>query len=527
MQRNNTRRESRNIAGRFRGGKLCPVMAVPFLGGEGGMLNQTATLELDPVAGRLITPVVAEMISVYVPAPAIDAILDPSSPYAGMTEAVRQKLLSGNPLFQVEPEGEISKRLGVVPMSVAGEKLVSQAARLAHNVAVNFLRKRKYVYAAEVTHQNAVVTPALIGKTVLERFNAALDPDEHINGAVQLSFPEVKLPVEGIGFSAGGPNVVSNLNVRTRPDDPVAGVKRTVAVSDHDAARVVAVETQPGATSANALPQVFARLNASSAGSVSLTDFYNAERMDALTRQMRTIADNNPLDGEDMVVRWAHGLQVDAGRHPFIIYEGERTFGQVYREATDGTGLMEETSLSKMALQLSFTVPVPRTELGGVVVTFLTVKPDETIKDQPHPILSRPWTAINQVADELQLDPQPVMMREINAGVPTGSETAIAFYTGHNELKKAYVNYGFNRHLDPTTVDAKTAIWQLDIPASVTPESVIYPEELSHYPFLDQLAEVCTYAIRSEAVIKTPTFFGPSPVETVSVIDSEDLFNEV
>lgn len=518
MQRNNTRRESRNIAGRFRGGKLAPVMAVPFLGGEGGMLNQTITLELDPVAGRLITPVTAEMISIFVPVQAIDAIQAPDAEYAGLTEVLRQKLLTGNPLFGTEAENEISKRLGVVPASVAGVKVVNKAARLAHNAAVNFLRKRKYTYAAQILHTNGIVTPALIGRTVLDRFNAALDPDDHINGAVQLSIPNMNLPVSGIGVKVGNNNITPNSSAYWSHGSPSAPTTVANAREGQDVAMAV---------NATGVPQVFAALNGIAAGGVSLSDFYNAQKMDELTRTMRDITDKNPLDGEDMVLRWAHGLSVDPGRHPFILFEGERTFGQTYREATDGTGLMDETSLSKMALQMSFTVPVPTTELGGIVITFATVKPDETIADQPHPILSRPWTSINQVAEELQLDPQPVLMREVNAAVAQASETTVAFYTGHNELKKAYVNYGFNRHLDLETVDAKTAIWQLDIPASVTPQSVVYPAELSHYPFLDQAAEVATYAIRSEAVIRTPTFFGPSPVETVSVIDDADLFDEV
>lgn len=66
-------KESRTIAGRFRGGKLAPVMAVGFKGNEGGMLSQTAIIELDPVAGRLITPVTGQMFAVYVPVQAMAA----------------------------------------------------------------------------------------------------------------------------------------------------------------------------------------------------------------------------------------------------------------------------------------------------------------------------------------------------------------------------------------------------------------------------------------------------------------------
>ena len=76
----NTRRESLTVVDRFRGGKLVPVMAVPVRPNEGGMLSQSITMELDPVAGRLLTPVYGELTAVFVPVQAIDALKDPGLP---------------------------------------------------------------------------------------------------------------------------------------------------------------------------------------------------------------------------------------------------------------------------------------------------------------------------------------------------------------------------------------------------------------------------------------------------------------
>lgn len=515
MQRSSTRREARKISGRFRGGKLAPALAVPFLGGEGGMLSQRATLELDPVAGRIRSPITAYMVSVFVPVQAMDAERDRDNDLAGITEVIRQKLLTGNPLFGLEPETEMSKRLGVNPVPINGQLMVSEGVRFAYNAAINYLRRRKYVYAELVPPTNTAVTPALLSTTILERFNAALDPDDHINGAVQLDFPEVKLPVKGITQTSnylGGGGMNSGATVD--------------AVHHGSSGKDIQFKRKPGNPAGTEL-DIYAELNAATAGSVSLSDFYNAQKMDSLTRQMRKIADENPIDGEEMVLRWAHNLSVDPGRHPFVIAEEELFFNPQYDEATDGAGLMDEVALSKLAVPIDFAVPVPRTELGGIVITFMSVKPDETIAAQPHPILAAPWGLINEVAEEMKLDPVPVLMREVNGEVPVGNEAAVAFYTGHNELKKSYVNYGFNRHVDPATVESKTAIWQLDIPVSVTPQNIVYPADISHYPFLDQNAEICTYSLESHAVVRTSMFFGPSPVETVDVIDSADLFDEV
>lgn len=508
----NTRRVSRSVAGRFRGGKLAPVMAEVLRESESCILSQSVTYELDPIAGRMITPITGGAVAVYVPVQAIDALKNPSEDYAGNTEIVRDKLLSGTPLFGLEQENEISKRLGVVPRSIAGQKMVSEVGRLAHNCAVNFLRRRKYVNAVQLLAANMGVTPALIGQTVLERLNGVLDPEDRVEGAVNLSMGNMNLPVHGLGYHTtpsytATPVVGAAGETMTPKYTPAGG--NLMAKEDPD---------NPGYLG------VFAKFQGGAAGSVSLTDFYNAELMDQLTREMRQIVDENPEYGEEMVIAWAHGLSIDNGRQPFVLYEKEITLGADLRRATDGGNL--DVSQTDMGAMVDYTIPVPPTELGGVVITFAYVKPDETLASQPHPFLSEPWGAINYVSDEMARDPVPVTIRELDADCATGDETTVALYVGHNGLKRSYINYGFNRHIDLTTVESKTSLWQLEVPMSVTPESVIYPETLEHYPFQDQLAEVCTYTVTSVATVRTPLVFGPTPVEELAAIETGDVFDE-
>lgn len=513
----NVRRDSRTLVGRFRGGKLAPVMAVPVKGNEGGLLSQQITLELDPIAGRMITPITGEVIAIFVPVQAIDAIKDPDADFAGLTEVIREKLLSGNPLFGLEPEGEISKRCGVNPRSIGGVKQVNEMVRLAHNAAVNYLRVRKYHKATKLLANNTAITPALISQTVLERMNGVLDPDDRINGMVQLELPTVTLPVTGIGF-------------RNSPAVNTAGPYRQSIGQGSFPQGVAGSSTDVGiratGTGANARPDLSVVFDGMSAGGVSLTDFYNAEKMDQLTRRMRQIVDDNPEYGEEMVLRWAHGLSVDAGKVPFVIYEQRKVFGRTIVPATDTTGVQDDVMRSDMMQMLSFNVPIPRTELGGIIITFACLKPDETISSQPCPFLSDVWGAENFVADELALDPVPVTIRELDSDCLSAQETTVALYTGLNQLKATYVHYGLNRHLDPETVENKTAVWQLEVPLSVTPDTILYPEDLEHYPFADQAAEVCTYVVSSNVVMQTPMIIGPTPVEELAVIDEADIFEE-
>lgn len=515
----NVRREARTLVGRTRGGKLAPIMATPVRGNEGGMLSQNVTMELDPIMGRMITPITAELTAVFVPVQAIDAIKDPTAAYAGMTEVLREKLLSGNPLFGLETEGEISKRCGVNPRSVGGVKKVNEMVRLAHNAAVNYLRQRKYHKATVLPHTNTAITPAIIAQTVLDRLNGVLDPDDRINGSVQLSLPSMQLPVTGIGVNSAATAVVTNVAVQEAGSTTAQTFARAI-VNNGSNPNNTWLELE----ASGMRPAIFAQLNGTTAGNVSLVDFYNAEKMDGLTRTMRTIMDENPEYGEEMILRWAHGLMVDAGKVPFVIAEKQAVFGRNIVGATDTAGITAETMRSDMMLQLGFSVPLPKTELGGIIITFIAIKPDETLSGQPHPFLSDVWGLDNFVADEMALDPVPVTIRELDADCTSAQESTVALYTGHNALKATYVDYGLNRHLNPTTVANKTALWQIKVPMSVTPDSILYPGTLDHYPFADQLAEVCTYTVASQAVVQTPMHIGPTPVETLAIINQETLF---
>lgn len=520
------RRESVTELGRFRGGILRPVMAVPVRPSEGGMVSQSITLELDPIAGRLITPITAELVAVFVPVQAIDEIKDPAAAYAGMTEVVREKLLTGNPLFVSEAEGDLSKAMAIMPRSVGGVKKVNEAIRLAHNVAVNHLRRLRYIKAVQLLHSNTAITPAILSSTILQRMNGVLDPDDRINGIVQLDIPNMILPVGGIS-AWGTPGTAENPAAGTAMRGVTAAEDYTSTTANTTATRNSGVALKMTGSGATSRPDVNALLNGATAGNVSLTDFYNAEYMDRLTRTMEQIATENPEHGQEMILRWAHGLSVDMGKVPVVISQQTRQFGRNIVGATDTTGIQNETIRSDMALQMGFSVPIPKTELGGIIVTFCTVKPDETIATQPHPIASDVWGLDNFVADEMALDPVPVTFRDLDANVAVGSEATVAFYTGKNSLKSLYVRYGLNRLLNPTTVANKSAVWQLDVPLSVTPSTVLYPETLSHYPFADQLAEVVTYVIASNVTLPTPMIVGPSPVETLEVINTNDIFEVI
>ena len=188
----NMRAHDVTTGGRCRAGYLYPIAATPFLQGEGGVLKQNITQELDQIAGRMITEVTAEVYTVFVPLAGIAEIDSSHSaqPYVGSPEWMRDKLAdTSTPLFEAHiGEDDISRALGIKPRSVSGSKKINEVVRKGHNVAVNFLRRRKYVNAAQINaNSNSAITPALLGSTILDRLNLVLDPEDRVNGAVDLS----------------------------------------------------------------------------------------------------------------------------------------------------------------------------------------------------------------------------------------------------------------------------------------------------------------------------------------------------
>lgn len=500
----NTRRDTRMSAGKFKGGKLAPVMAVPVRESEGGMLTQDITMELDPIAGRMLTPITASVTCVFVPVQAMHALRYADTDYPGSADVIRSMLLSGEPLFGVAGESEVSKRCDVVPRSVDGVKSVSSAVHIGHNAAVNYLRQRKYVNAAQLPFFNNVMTPALIGNTALDRLNGVLDPEDRVDGKVDFT-PSIMLRGLGVNNVTNGSEQDLTMFDGTTRNFPADTLFREVFAEKVGSQPSVSVEID-------------------GLDSISLRDFYRSERMDKLTRQMRALVDANPQFGEELAVRWAYGLSVDTGPQSFVLYEREVEFGTNYRRATDGAGM--DTARTEGFQTFSFAVPIPKTEFGGIIYTFLSVKPDETISSQPHPLLTSPWVAQNFVKDEMALDPVPVLVRDLDGDCLPAQEETVVMYIGNNRLREDYRHWGWNRQLDPTTVEAKTAVWQLDVPLSVTPESVIYPATLPQYPFVDQLAEICTYSVQSRAVVQTPMIFGPLPVEELAQIETADVFGD-
>jgi len=511
------RQMAKNNTGRFRGGKLVPIMFHKVSESESGVLTQDVTMELDPIPGRLISSVFGEMYSVFVPVQAMDVLLDPAGAYAGITEVIREKLLSNTPLFDLENEGPISKKAKVNPISVGGFKKVNAAVRLAYICAVNMLRQRAYFRATLVAHTNTAILPAIYAQTVLDKINGVLDPDDRVNGMVTLSLPQMTLPVSSRYQSSES----STLTHQTATGAPAGS----------GSYRMPASRTAPTDAGGKFTFDDITALFDGAETSLSMVDFYNADRMDDFSRVMDQMMRDNPQYGAEMVLRWAHGLSVDAGKTPWVLAERRFSFNKSLASAMDSAGVNNDVLRTDGMAKISISVPIPKTELGGMIVTMIALKPDEKLASQPEPFLTEPWTHTNYVADEMSVDPVAVLVRDLYSDCASGDESNVVAYTGLNSLKRTYIDYGFARDVDPASVEAKTAIWQIDVPLSVNPDNVNFPDYVDHGVFafggteVDPV-DVATFSIDSIQSSPTPMIVGPTPVEDIGP-QLDPIFAEV
>lgn len=512
-----SRSETLQPTGKFRGGKLQPIKFHRIYGNEAGLLNQNVTFELDPIAGRMITPIEAEVISVFVPTQAMLALKHPEEEFAGEDAIIRSQLRNGEVLFDLVDENPISRAGYIHPISIDGQKQTSEMIKLAHNSAINHLRRSTYIDASLLDADNETVTPSILTQTILQRMNAVLDPDSRINGAVDLELASVKVPVSGIGAITS--------NVPTNSPETVRD-----AVNGHDDGSynyrwtdAEGIRLRASVESGAWLPDVYADFDGADLGQLSMVDFAQAEMMDQLAREFERMMQAYPERGHEMIQNFVHGLKLDNFKLPVVLYKKSIILNDVQRYGTESSGLDE--SQTDHFGQIGFTVPIPPSEFGGVVVTFANVKPDETIVRQPNPHFSEPVGAVNHAAEQFKINPVPVTMRDLDSDCVQSDENIVMMYTGHNGIKQNYRSYGFTDDTLPASVSEKTALWQVAVPLSVTPEGILYPDDLDHYPFADQQADVVTYILTDTIDVRTPMTFGPSPVENVDYLNDVDLID--
>ena len=220
-----------------------------------------------------------------------------------------------------------------------------------------------------------------------------------------------------------------------------------------------------------------------------------------------------------------YGLTVDYDHNCQVMYRQVHELKAVHTRPMDGASINDVSG--NFALETSFATVVPRSQLGGQLVTLVMVKPLETLVAQPDPHQTKPWELVNRVHDELELDEKLLTRRHLESDVPAQDEDQPVFWVGHNSLEHAYMTHGPNGYEIPST-QLRSSMWTYPIPVSVSPENISYPSDgIEMYPFHNWNGAEAEFTIKQVAAISTSLAKGPNPVERIQLFaDDPTLISE-
>lgn len=492
--------------------KAHPIAICAFRPDEGGTVATNLNVRLAPVSGFMRSKAYVDVVQVFVPYQAIEKLeLIDTQDDAGVTEMTRRRLMAGQGIG-LEDEGTITKAANIHPRSVGGDKKVSKTARLAYIAAVNHLRKHAYFAATEAPKTETAILPAILTANVLERFNGVLDPETLIDGAVNLTG---ELPVKGIGTYAAPVNLGTTQYKETGGETDQYGSGWQGNASQH-----LYVEEDPENAG---YPRIVADMGGSS--EFTLRDMIESQKIDGLIRQFAKMIQDDPINGEEKVERALYSLSVDYDANCHVLYRQVHELTAMHQRPTDGASINDVSA--HFELDERFAAMVPRSELGGQLVTLVMVKPVETLAKQPDPAQTEAWQLVNRIHDETQLQEVLLTRADLESDVAAIDEDTPAFWVGHNALKHGYATQGANAQQTYLT-EMKSSMWTYEIPSSVTPENVNYPAEgIDMYPFFNWNGAHAEYTVSQVAAISTSLAKGPNPVEKIALFaDDPTLVHE-
>lgn len=514
------RRRLRNWRNTHFGGmqavKSHPLAMCRFRPDEGGTVNTRLNVKLAPVSGYMRSNAYVDLYQIFVPYQAIEKMWLDTQDDAGVTEMTKRRLMEGN-FCPLGGESQISKACNIHPRSIGGSKRVSASHHHAYNAAVNHLRRAAYYDAEQLPKTNYVIQPAILSANVLARFNGVLDPERQIDGAINLTGT---LPLKGIGRkSANTVTPLANINSYEPivPTDGTASNGTETELENYPNAYEVNADDWSNdlviRVSDNGIPQLFVDMEGTS--EVTLRDMMKSQVIDGMIRGFAKILKDNPTHGEEIIERALYGLTVDFDDECQVLYHKTHTLSPMHQRPTDGASINDVSA--HFELNTAFSTFVPRSELGGQLITIAMIKPVETLEAQPDPAQTEGWKLVNRVHDETQLDEVLLTRADLESDVAVADEDQPAFWVGHNALEHNYVTRGANAQ-QVAGVEVKSSMWTYEIPSSVTPENVSYPAAgIDMYPFFNWSGAHAEYTIDQVATISTSLAKGPNPVEKIQL----------
>lgn len=488
--------------------KAHPLAICRFRPNEGGSVVTNLNTKLAPVSGYMRSKAYVRVVQVFVPYQAIEVLELDAQEDAGVTEMTRRRLMAGQGIG-LEDEGVITKAANIHPRSVGGDKRLTKTARLAYLAAVNHMRLSAYFNATLVDKTETAILPAVLSANVLNRFNGVLEPETLVDGAINMTG---ELPVQGINFTGTHVGIAN----RTGPESGEGADVTYPRSRDTSFSGASSVNFKSDPTNANR-PDISVSLD--TASELSLRDMVKSKKLDEIVRTFAQYIQDDPINGEEVVERAMYGISVDYDHNCQVLYDNQFALTAQHQRPTDGASINDVSA--HFELNEQFATLVPRAELGGQLVTLVSILPVETMQKQPDPAQTEAWELVNRIHDETELDETLLTRADLETEVADVDEDTPAFWVGHNSLKHAYATQGVNDQ-QVLGVEMKSSMWTYEVPTSVTPENISYPDSgIDMYAFFNWNGAHAEYTIDQRAAITTSLAKGPNPVERIQLFKDD------
>lgn len=492
-------------------GKMIPLAFIPLLREDRLVrANMTVSVEMAETVRPLANSVYANFEAWFVPFAAFDrfdSLVDYNRAYtkrAGPT---------GVPAF-INPAAyavnDIYKALGVhhVPGAQHNPMLIE-----AYNTLVNFMyHDRSPALPTRLLTDTTLAT----GFWAANRFSHIVPNYDRsfIDGIVPVAFGSAQPKVMGVGIMSG-PQAAGSVTIRESN-----GAQRSANgwMSEDDSTPNAGATRMVIEQGAAGYPNIRVDLG----GAVATLSLVNIDlaRQDAAFEAMRNKLKAKNTD--DVVELLMSGIAVpeELERQPWLLAARQARFGYTTRFATDGPNL--ENSLTTGIAGAQFSLSMPRTNTGGVVMVFATVVPDQMFERKRDPFLA---TMDHDLWPEYERDTLDVdkVDNVLNADIDTSHATPgglFGYEPMNHKWNRDFIRVGGKMHR-PSAASAwhedRAAMWVTE-PVNPTLAADFYlATSVNADPFKDKVSDHLTVLTSHEAVIEGNTVFGPPLMELAPV----------
>lgn len=503
-------------------GKMVPIAAIPLLREDRlGSGNFRVSFEMSETVEVLMNAVQVRVTAYLVPKLAFerfDGMDDINRSYEGIAKGTNAVV----PWFETMAMPQI---VNVPPILLAlgrhakAPTLINTDYIEAYNSVWNHRAIERSPNIVQRDRLDTTLAPAFWPNQTFAHIVPTFD-QAIIDGEISMNVVNARMPVKGIGvFQTNNPTPLTfvesgEAGATTAPGWSILSSKETPIPGEN----LLGVR----ATGDSNFPDIFAEL--SEAGvSVSLSNIELARKTQAFANMRRQY---NGLSDDYLIDLLMDGISIpeQEWKKPMLLADRTTVFGMSKRYASDGASLTEHVVSGGTFVDIR--MATPRVPMGGVVMVFAEIAPEQLFERQQDPYLAS--TTVDQLPQYLrdELDPEKVSVVtneyiDVNHTAPTGT---FGYAPLNHQWAKSRPNVGgrfYRPEADGAFDEDRQRIWSVETVDPVLSEDFYLVSEMNYKPFVvtDTAVDHFECLLRGSAVIDGLTVFGGYLVEATDDYD--------